>query len=192
MRLDISQGDREKLLRLARASISEALGRDGVVRAALSGLVITPEMRVRAGLFVTLKVDAGEGAPPGGKLRGCIGVMSSERPLYETVIETAPRAAIHDPRFPPLTADELDGVRLSLSILSPMEPLAGVEELEIGRHGLQLTRGMHRAVFLPQVPVEQGWDVGRYLEQLALKAGLPQDGWRGAELATFESVNFSE
>ena len=59
-------------------------------------------------------------------------------------------------------------------------------------HGLQLVRGPNRSVFLPQVPVEQGWDTARYLEQLALKAGLPKDGWRGAELSTFETINFGE
>jgi len=192
MRFEISEADRDKLLLLARAAIADAVSGGGAVRAALNGMVITPELRSKAGLFVTLKLPGGADSPPGGRLRGCIGVMVSDRPLYETVIDTAPRAAVHDPRFAPLSAEELESVRLSLSILSPMEPLAGIDDLEIGRHGLQLTRGAHRAVFLPQVPVEQGWDAGRYLEQLALKAGLPGNGWRGAQLAVFETVSFGE
>ena len=192
MKFDISDEDRGTLLRLARASIRDAIENNGSVRAALDGLVITPELRAKAGIFVTLKIAAGEDAPPGGRLRGCIGVMNSERALFETVIETAPRAAIGDPRFAPLTLEELDDVRLSLSILSPMKRLGILDDLQIGRHGLQLVRGQHRSVFLPQVPMEQGWDVARYLEQLALKAGLPGDGWRGAELSTFETVSFGE
>lgn len=184
MKFEITDEGRDKLLLLARASIRDAIGHDGSLRTALDGLAITPDLRAKAGLFVTLKIA--------GHLRGCIGVMSSERALFETVIETAPRAAIGDPRFAPLTIEELEEVRLSLSILSPMERLNDLDDLRIGRHGLQLSRGPHRSVFLPQVPVEQGWDIPRYLDQLALKAGLQKDGWRGAELSTFETVSFGE
>jgi len=180
------------LLALARASIQDAILGDGSLRACEEALVITPQMRTRAGLFVTLKIKGEEGAPPSGRLRGCIGLMSSERPLHETVIDTAPKAALGDPRFTPLGADELAAVTLSLSVLSPMTKLRTIDGLIIGRHGLQLSKDSHRSVFLPQVPVEQGWDADRYLQQLALKAGLPKDGWRGAELATFEALSFSE
>lgn len=186
--------DRRKLLRLARGSIRDAIARDGCLARLLGEIRVTPEMRVRRGLFVTLKAKA-DGSGTGGaagRLRGCIGTMSSDRPLYETVIETAPKAALADPRFPPLTADELDGVRISLSVLSPMSRIDDPAGLVIGRDGLQLVKGARRAVFLPQVPVEQRWDSRRYLEQLALKAGLPRDGWRGAELSTFEAELFGE
>jgi AmmeMemoRadiSam system protein A len=188
----IPEDDRRALLALARASVRDAILGDGSLPSCEARLEITPAMRISAGLFVTLKIKGEEGAPPSGRLRGCIGLMSSSRPLYETVIETAPKAALADPRFPPLPADELDAVTLSLSVLSPMTTLQSLDDLEIGRHGLQLDKGAYRAVFLPQVPVEQGWDTNRYLEQLALKAGLPKSGWRDAELATFEALTFSE
>mgnify|MGYP001820560828 CR=1 FL=1 len=189
-----SETDRRSLLRLARSSIRDAIERDGCLARLLDETRITPEMRVRRGLFVTLKskVDGSGAERAGGRLRGCIGTMSSDRPLYETVIDTAPKAALADPRFPPLTGDELDGVRISLSVLSPMSRIDDIDDLLIGRDGLQLVKGSRRAVFLPQVPVEQRWDRGRYLEQLALKAGLPRDGWRGAELSVFEAELFGE
>lgn len=188
------QTDRHALLRLARGSIRDAIKHDGCLARLLDETRVTPEMRVRRGLFVTLKskIDDSGADAAAGRLRGCIGTMSSDRPLYETVIETAPKAALGDPRFQPLTGDELDGVRISLSVLSPMSRIDNLADLVIGRDGLQLVKGARRAVFLPQVPVEQRWDSRRYLEQLALKAGLPRDGWRGAELSTFEAELFGE
>jgi len=187
MDLRIPETDRRELLSLARVSIRDAIGHDGSLAAALERTVVTAEMRLQRGLFVTLKTRF-----PAERLRGCIGTMRSEKPLYETVIETAPKAALQDPRFPPLTLDELAGVRISISVLSPMRKLEAIDDLVIGRDGLQLVSGLRRAVFLPQVPVEQRWDRRRYLEQLALKAGLSRDGWDGAELSTFEAVVFAE
>jgi AmmeMemoRadiSam system protein A len=188
----LSDDDRKRLLHLARASIREAIHGDGSLDEALEGLELTPGLRVKSGVFVTLKQPGAKGEPAEGRLRGCIGLMTSAEPLYRTVIGTAPKAALEDPRFPPLDAPELDGVRISLSILSPMRPLRELDDLVLGRHGLQLVSGAHRSVFLPQVPVEQRWDRARYLEQLALKAGLPRDGWRDGELRIFEAVAFGE
>jgi AmmeMemoRadiSam system protein A len=190
----ILESERQELLRLARFSIHEAIEHDGSLKRVLEQARITPGMRIRRGLFVTLKSHAGDRgqAQTATRLRGCIGTMYSDRPLYETVIDTAPKAALEDPRFPPLTRDELDALKISLSVLSPMKRLADVSELVIGRDGLQLVKGARRSVFLPQVPVEQLWDQRRYLEQLALKAGLHRDGWRGAELSTFEAESFGE
>jgi len=187
MDLRISDDDQRRLLLLARASIRDAIERDGSLAAALGRTDVSPRMRVQRGLFVTLKTRV-----PAGRLRGCIGTMQSEKPLYETVIETAPKAALHDPRFPPLTREELEGVRISLSVLSPMRALESVDDVVIGRDGLQLVAGPRRAVFLPQVPVEQRWDRRRYLEQLALKAGLDENGWDGAALSRFEAFVFAE
>jgi AmmeMemoRadiSam system protein A len=183
----IPETDRAQLLLLARASIRDAIERDGSLASALARIHVTPEMRLQWGLFVTLKTNV-----PAGQLRGCIGTMRSEKPLFETVIETAPKAALEDPRFPGLTREELDGVRISLSVLSPLQRLESVDDLVLGRDGLQLVAGLRRSVFLPQVPVEQRWDRQAYLEHLGLKAGLSRDAWRNAELSTFEAVTFGE
>jgi AmmeMemoRadiSam system protein A len=191
MEFNVEPEDRDKLLRLARASIRDAIHGDGSLRAELGALNITPELSAKAGVFVTLKAPA-EGGVPGARLRGCIGTMTSDKPLYETVIDIAPKAALQDPRFPALTPEELPGVTISVSVLTPMQKLDSVDDLVLGKHGLQLVSGLHRSVFLPQVPVEQKWDRRRYLEQLALKAGLPRNGWRGADLYTFEALGFGE
>jgi AmmeMemoRadiSam system protein A len=187
MDFDIPREEQLTLLRLARLSIQDAISQDGSLREALAALELTPPLLLTAGLFVTLK-EMGEG----DRLRGCIGIMRSAKPLYKTVISTAPKAALEDPRFSPLGADELAGVRLSLSVLSSMQPLDDPESLALGRDGLQLERGAHRSVFLPHVATEQGWDRLQFLERLALKAGLPKEGWQEAKLSTFRAMQFEE
>lgn len=190
MHLNLPDSERNKLLRLARASIQEAICHDGSLEAELNRVEITPPMLTQHGVFITLKTG-GQGDEP-ARLRGCIGIMDSSKPLFRSVIETAPKAALEDPRFPQLQAEELPQVTISLSILSDMQKLHSLDELMVGRDGLQLNKGQYRSVFLPQVATEQGWDRERYLEQLALKAGLPSDGWRGAELSTFQAMVFGE
>jgi AmmeMemoRadiSam system protein A len=185
MDFDIPRSERMTLLRLARSAIRDAILDDGSLQAAMAQLELTPPLLLSAGLFVTLKEED-------NKLRGCIGKMSSRKPLYRTVISTAPMAALEDPRFSPLAEDELAGVHISLSVLSPLQPLDDLEELVLGRHGLQLERAAQSAVFLPQVAEEQGWDRQQYLERLAMKAGLPKDEWRGARLSTFQALVFEE
>jgi AmmeMemoRadiSam system protein A len=125
-------------------------------------------------------------------LRGCIGYMGSREPLYRSVIDVARKSALEDPRFSPLAADELPGVRIEISALTPMRPVAGPEAIVVGRHGVQLVQGARRAVFLPQVAPEHGWDRAALLEHLARKAGLPADGWRGGQFSVFEAEVFGE
>ncbi len=185
MDLSIPEEARTSLLVLARASIQDALRKDGSLDAALKKTDITPPMLVELGLFVTIKEAS-------RRLRGCIGTMRSRKPLYLTVIETAPKAALEDPRFPPLGEDELGSVSISLSVLSPLRPLRDSGELVLGRDGLQLERGEYRSVFLPWVATEQGWNRQEFLERLALKAGLSREGWREARLSVFEAMVFEE
>jgi AmmeMemoRadiSam system protein A len=185
MDLSIPEQARRSLLVLARASIKDAIRRDGSLDATMEKTDITPPMLVELGLFVTIK-EANR------RLRGCIGTMSSRKPLYRTVIDTAPRAALEDPRFPPLGEHELGSVSISLSVLSPMRPLRDTCELVLGRDGVQLERGEHRSVFLPWVATDQGWNRQEFLERLALKAGLSRGGWREARLSVFEATVFEE
>ncbi len=135
--------------------------------------------------FVTLK-DAR------GNLRGCIGTILPVMPLDRSVITNAVSAASRDPRFPPVRAEELPGLSVEVTVLSPLEPLRDPNGITIGKHGLYLEKEGRSSVFLPQVPVEQRWDRNVYLEELALKAGLPKDGWRGAKLYTFTAEVIGE
>jgi len=145
-----------------------------------------PELLEPRGAFVTLK--------RGGQLRGCIGYVEPRVPLIEAVADNARSAALHDPRFTPVAADELPDIELDISALTPLQPVQDVEEIEVGRHGLMISCGPSRGLLLPQVPVEWGWDREEFLAHTCLKAGLPPDAWRqqDTELLCFEAEVFSE
>lgn len=133
--------------------------------------------------FVTL--HAAQAETPQLHLRGCIGSMQAYEPLYTNVGHMAYAAAFEDPRFPPLRAEELDDIFLEISVLGPLEACPDPGSIEIGRHGLLLQLGRSSGVFLPQVPVEQGWDRGAYLENLCRKAGLAAGSWKHPEARLF-------
>jgi AmmeMemoRadiSam system protein A len=188
----LNSAERSVLLRLARVAIRDALLGDGSLREELDRTEITEPLRAKRGMFVTLKSISSPDAHGAPGLRGCIGTLKAAKTLVDTLVDTAPLAALEDPRFPPLTQPEFDEVRISISILTPMQPLVKIETLVPGKHGVQLTRGTRRAVFLPQVAAEQGWNIEQWLRNLALKAGLDAEGWRSAELSIFETEGFGE
>lgn len=190
--MQLGDSDRQQLLRLARCSIQDALHHDGSLARALGETRISPPLHERRGLFVTLKLRDPEHTRPVERLRGCIGNLAPDTRIVDAVLDLAPRAAFEDPRFTPLEQGELPLVRISISILSPPRRLADIDELELGRDGVQLVHGSRRAVFLPQVAVEQGWTVKQLMDQLTLKAGLPRGDWRDAELSSFRAEAFSE
>ncbi len=136
------------------------------------------------GCFVTITI--------GGNLRGCIGMMVSEDPLYKNVATMAYAAAFNDRRFPPLRKEEWEEAKLEISVLGPMTPCPAPEQVEVGRHGLVLAMGGRSGVFLPKVPVEQGWNRLQYLDHLCLKAGLPTGSWKqpSAQLFWYEALAF--
>ena len=134
-------------------------------------------LSVPSGAFVTLRSGKGESAP----LRGCIGRMTADESLIEVVREMARAAAFEDPRFPPLKADEYPGISVEITVLTPMRPIKSVEEIEIGRHGVYLTKGWQQAVFLPQVATEQRWNREELLANLCRKAGLPPNAWKESD-----------
>ena len=143
-----------------------------------------PLMR-HLGAFVTISIN--------NALRGCIGSIVGQEPLYVNVWRMAASAAFSDPRFPPLTlAEWRSDVKLDISVLDELTLCPSPEAVEVGRHGLVLQYQNQSGVFLPQVPVEQGWDRLAYLEHLCSKAGLPKDSWKqpGARLFWFEALVF--
>jgi AmmeMemoRadiSam system protein B/AmmeMemoRadiSam system protein A len=127
-------------------------------------------LKENRGAFVTIKI--------GGQLRGCIGHIRAAKPLYETVIEMARAAAYEDPRFHPLTENELDDIEIEISALSPLIPVGDIDEIEVGRDGLIIVMDMHQGLLLPQVATEYGWDTITFLEQTCLKAGLPKNSYK--------------
>ena len=137
------------------------------------------------GVFVTLHKH--------GSLRGCIGHMTGDAPLYSTIATMACAAAFEDPRFPPLRQEELPHCDIEISVLSPMEP-TDPESIIPGMHGAYLVYGGRAGVFLPQVATEQGWDRETFLEHLCYKAGLPAGSCYkpGAKLFSFTALVFGE
>ena len=173
--------EQDFLLRLARQTIETVLKSGKRTRP--KG---TPErLAEKRGAFVTLKVD--------GRLRGCIGYPVPYKPLVETVSEMALAAATQDYRFPPLQAEELDRLKIEISVLTLPRPVRDAGEVEVGRHGIIVSKGMDRGLLLPQVPTEYGWDRETYLRHGCLKAGLDENEWRkGAKIEVFEAQVFSE
>lgn len=174
-----NQEERELLLRLAHRSIEAALaGRRLDLTAPSSHLA---EMR---GAFTTLHLH--------GRLRGCIGYVVPTHSLYRTVAETAQAAAFDDPRFLPVTPEEAPDVTIEISVLSPLQPIRP-EEVVVGVHGLVVTKGGHRGLLLPQVPVEWQWNRETFLSQTCLKAGLPSTAWlQSIDLQAFTAEVFGE
>ena len=129
------------------------------------------------GSFVTLTLQQ--------RLRGCIGTILGHEPLYANVWRMARAAAFEDPRFPPLRADEWLRASVAISVLDAPTPCPDPLAVEVGRHGLILQHQGHTGIFLPQVPVEQGWDRTAYLENLCHKAGLPPGTWQNTDAKLF-------
>lgn len=139
------------------------------------------------GAFVTLKI--------GGNLRGCIGVFEPDKPLSEVIKEMALSAAFDDPRFSPLTSDELDDIEIEISVLSPMQKIDNSDEIILGTHGVYVKQGRRTGVFLPQVATETGWDKEKFLNTLCTeKAGLSDECWKdpNTEIYTFTAQVFAE
>jgi len=142
------------------------------------------------GAFVSLHMNNNAGRA----LRGCIGRMAANLPLIETVRLMAKEAAFGDPRFPPLKKEELSQLHIEISALSPMIPCPNPQQVKVGVHGLLLTGRGRSGVLLPQVPVEQGWDLKEYLDYICVKAGLSPGSYEApdTQLYTFTAIVFGE
>ena len=127
------------------------------------------------------------------RLRGCIGQLTANRPLYKTIIDMTVSAALHDGRFAPVSPEELATIDIELSILSPLEPIEKATNIALGHHGILIEKGRHRGVFLPQVATETGWDLETFLGHCSRdKAGLDWDGWKQATVYRFTATIFGE
>jgi len=176
---------------LARATLESLLLHDGSLAEWYAASDEREALRARAGAFVTLNHKGVKVGNP-GRLRACMGLIEAGQPLTEAVVRAAVWAS-QDPRFPRLKAGELDDLEVEVSVLSPPRRVAGPQAIEVGKHGVILEKGSHRAVFLPHVATEQGWDRQTMLEQLSRKAGLPANGWReGAYFNVFTAQIFGE
>ncbi|HXG59378.1 MAG TPA: AmmeMemoRadiSam system protein A [Thermoanaerobaculia bacterium] len=180
----LDDDQRKRLLNVARQSIASVLeGRPAEWRAE----DFDDDLRKPAGAFVTLRTRDGD-------LRGCIGSIYPTAPLYRAVAASAVNAAFRDPRFFPLQREELPHITIEISVMGPLEPVADVGSIEVGRDGLIVSRGRSAGLLLPQVATEHGWDRETFLSQTCVKAGLPPDAWRSPEcrIERFTAEVFSE
>ncbi len=179
--MQLTNEEKKFLLKLARDTIWAALNHQPLPEVSPPSEIL----KKRCGTFVTLHKH--------GQLRGCIGSLIGERPLYLTVQQMSIEAAFRDPRFPPLTKEEYEEIDIEISVLSPLQRITDVEQIEVGKHGIFLIKGFYRGVLLPQVATEYGWDRYQFLDHTCLKAGLPPGCWQsGAEIYIFSANVFSE
>ena len=180
-----SLGSKEKdaLIQLAKKSVESAVREEKLYEPAGSEFAAFQQER---GVFVTLKEK--------GELRGCIGLITAEKPLYLGVRDAATYAALRDPRFPPVNTGELPALEYEISVLTPFRHVLDVKDIRIGRDGLLLVQGRNEGIFLPQVPTEEGWDRKTYLEELGRKAGLSRQAWQDetSDIYAFSAIVFNE
>lgn len=176
-----SEQQRSELLNLARQTIAARLGLAGKI----PGRTSDPALLEPRGVFVTLR--------KGEALRGCVGQIESLVPLWDTVPEMAIASAFQDPRFPPLSADEINGVSIEISVLAPLSEVTDPNEIEVGRHGLVVEKSGLSGLLLPQVASSRGWDTLTFIRETCFKAGLNPDDWKsGATLWKFEAEVLEE
>jgi len=181
----LSEEDKKQLLTLARGTISYALQNKRVPQASELGVAVSDAMSSPRAAFVTLTKS--------GRLRGCIGDIFPQRPLYKSVILNAINASLNDGRFSPVTEAECKDIKIEISALTSPQPIDSYNKIRIGTDGVVLNKDGCSAVFLPQVAPEQGWDLNQMLTQLSLKAGLPPDAWKeGASFLVFQADVFGE
>lgn len=179
----LNKNQKKRLLEIARKSIEAYLSAGKIMEVTETDPALLKQM----GAFVTLNAH--------GRLRGCIGNLVGKGPLYLTVRDMAVESAVDDRRFAPLTLAELKDIEIEVSVLSPLERVDSVEEIELGKHGVLVKRGFNQGVYLPQVARETGWSKERLLSSLCLdKALISADAWKdkSTEIYRFSAEVFSE
>lgn len=173
-------GDEKSILKdIALQSIKDSLAGNSISKSSN----LTSNLYTKCGAFVSLHKQ--------GRLRGCIGHMAEDIPLCEVVAEMARAAAFEDPRFMPVTSDELPDIDIEISVLTPMRRIYSIDEFELHRHGIYIRKGYRSGTFLPQVADEVNWTKEEFVGHCSQdKAGLGWDGWRDAELYTYEAIVF--
>jgi len=178
--LGLTDEDKKTLRQIAQSAIERRFKGEKPPKIDMAG----GHLKENRGAFVSLHRQ--------GRLRGCIGTIQPSRPLYQVVEEMAAAAAFDDSRFSPLSAVELKDLDLEISVLTPLQRVEGVNEIEVGKHGLYIKKGFHAGLLLPQVATEYRWDRETFLEETCRKAGLPKNAWRekGTEIYIFSADIF--
>lgn len=180
---DLSVEDKKQLLTIAREALELYIKENAYPKYKESD--INPANQNKAGAFVTLYKN--------DELRGCIGHIESDNPLYRTIQSLTISSATRDYRFKSIHQDELSEVDIEISVLTPMKKISSIDQIEIGRHGIYIKKGYQTGTFLPHVADNTNWTLEEFLGKCARdKAHIGWDGWKEADLFTYEALKFSE
>ena len=171
--MELTDQEKKTLLEIAKRAIIARAGNKELPKLTMDSAIL----KEKRGAFVTLKKR--------GHLRGCIGYIKAVKSLAETVQEMAVAAAFHDPRFPSVKSEEIRDLNLEISVLSPLQKIKNINDIEVGKHGLYMVRGYNSGLLLPQVATEYGWDRETFLKETCYKAGLPPEAWKDEETEIF-------
>jgi hypothetical protein len=175
--------EKEQLISLARDNIRSLLY--DKKRISVNKETLPEVFKKQLGAFVTLKIR--------GSLRGCIGRFISSDPLYQVVLESSESSAFDDPRFSPLTKEELPKTDIEITVLGPMKKISNIKEIVLGRHGIYIKKDLRSGTMLPQVAIENHWSVEEFLGYTSRdKAGIGWDGWKNADIYIYEGIVLEE
>jgi len=179
----LTQQDKKQLLKLARQAIESQLNNMPIPK--IDEKNLSQAMKTHCGAFVTLNKR--------GRLRGCIGHIKSKKPLYKVVQEVALSSAFRDMRFEPITKSELENIEIEISVLTPLKRIYSAKDFKLGQQGIYMIKGNQSGTFLPQVAEKTNWSKEEFLGHCARdKAGIEWNGWKNAELYTYEALIFRE
>jgi hypothetical protein len=179
----LDAGEKKTLLAISRSTLETYLRSGTLAEVDKSELSVT--LRQPAGAFVSLYM--------GGRLRGCIGNFAPDKPLYMVVQEMTLAAALNDPRFAPVEDSELEYISIEVSVLTPLRKISSIDEFQLGKHGIYMSKGGKSGTFLPQVAQSTGWSKEEFLGHCAKdKAGMGYEGWKEADLFVYEALVFGE
>jgi len=180
---ELTENEKSMLLQIARNEIREKLKLKNKTDLLKQG--ISESLKEKCGAFVTIH--------NGNELRGCIGRFVSNEPLYKLIQEMAVSSAFHDHRFSAIDKNEIDDIKIEISVLSPLKKITDIDEIIIGKHGIYIKQGFNTGTLLPQVAVNNNWGVNEFLGYCSKhKAGIGWDGWKTAEIFTYTANVFSE
>jgi AmmeMemoRadiSam system protein B/AmmeMemoRadiSam system protein A len=180
---ELSENDKRKLLEIARDAITTYVNYHRIPD--IDTEKFSRELMAPTGAFVSLYKE--------GKLRGCIGRFEPDMPLYKVVQEVAISSATRDHRFEPVVPDEVKDLDIEISVLTPLRRIHSINEIVLGKHGIYIKKGMNAGTYLPQVATTTNWNLEEFLSHCARdKAGIGWDGWKDAELYTYEAIIIKE
>ena len=177
----LSEKEKSTLKVIVQNTLNNHVGNDNLIK--IPEEELTDNLKLNIGAFVTLYNN--------GQLRGCIGQFMPNIPLYKIVQELAISASTYDNRFTPVSVDELDDISIEISVLTPLQKITSIDEVEVGKDGIYIKKGGRSGTLLPQVASDNNWTSLQFLEYCSEhKAGIGKNGWKNAELFIYQAIVF--